>query len=247
MIVVLGWLFRLVGRIVRAVVAFVAALVIVTALVVAGTVFVPDFGGDVVPAPPSPEGGNGTETPPPNETPTDRSDAESERAGDPGATSYETDDGTTVESAAVERAVRERVNEIREEQGAGTLANDEAVASVSRAHSADMHARGYVSHVTPEGDGPFDRYRDREDGDRCRAYGENIAVTYLDRSVQTDDGVERYGTAEEVAEGLVKGWMNSEGHRENLLRAGWTHDGVGVYLADDGTVYATHNFCERAD
>lgn len=246
MTVVLGRLLRLVGRIVRAVVAFAAALVIVSALVFAGTVFAPDLGGDLVPNTPSPEGGDGTEAPASDGTPTNQSGAAAERAGDPGATSYETDDGTTIESAAVERAVRERVNEIRKERGAGTLARDETVASVSRAHSADMHARGYVSHVTPEGDGPFDRYRAREGGDRCWAYGENIAVTYLDRPVQTGDGVERYETTEELAEALVEGWMNSEGHRENLLRAGWTHDGVGVYLADDGTVYATQNFCERA-
>lgn len=167
-----------------------------------------------------------------------------ERApGDPGVTVYEPSE-ESVNSSAVERLVHEEVNDRRTEHDLDRIAWDSTVASVSRAHSRDMADRDYFSHTNPEGEGPYDRYRAVDRG--CRGYGENIAMTWAGRPVDTGDGdAETYVTEEEIAESLVEQWMNSQGHRENILRPEWDSGGVGVYATDDGQLFATHNFCHE--
>ncbi|RQG91501.1 CAP domain-containing protein [Natrarchaeobius halalkaliphilus] len=167
---------------------------------------------------------------------------------DPGVSSYETD-VETVRSDAVEDFVHAAVNDRRADHGLESLEWDGTVASVSRAHSYDMAHRDYFSHGNPDGEGPYDRFSEVDD--YCRGYGENIALTWIDRPIErpgNGDTVEYY-TAEDLATGLVDQWMNSTSHREAILEEhggpGWDRGGVGVYIADDGAVYASHNFCHE--
>ena len=50
-------------------------------------------------------------------------------------------------------------------------------------------------------------------------------------------------TLEGLAQKAVNGWMNSKGHRENILKASYDRTGIGVAVAEDGKVYFTQNFC----
>ncbi|SDQ87248.1 Uncharacterized conserved protein YkwD, contains CAP (CSP/antigen 5/PR1) domain [Natronobacterium texcoconense] len=165
---------------------------------------------------------------------------------DPGESTYGTD-VESISSETVEDFVHAEVNDRRAEHGLEPLEWDGTVASVSRAHSHDMAERDYFAHTNPDEEGPYDRFND-VDG-YCRAYGENIALTWVDRPVERpgDDDLVEYRTAEGVATGLVNQWMNSTAHREAILEEhashGWDRGGVGVYVADDGSVYASHNFC----
>ncbi|ELY57616.1 CAP domain-containing protein [Natronolimnohabitans innermongolicus] len=169
---------------------------------------------------------------------------------DPGASRYETD-VETIDSETVEEFVHAEVNDRRadHDDDLEALEWDGTVASVARAHSGDMAEQDYFDHVNQEGDAPMERFQDVDD--YCRGYGENIALTYVDRTVQdsASDGTVHYQTAEELAEGLVNQWMNSTSHREAILEEGsvpdWDRGGVGVYLTDDGSVYASHNFCQE--
>ncbi|MFC7046156.1 CAP domain-containing protein [Halobacteriaceae archaeon GCM10025711] len=149
----------------------------------------------------------------------------------------------TVTSDEVERLVHEKVNRIRTENGLQTLSHSGAIRSVSRAHSEDMAARDYFSHQNPEGEGPWDRYEGAVDDSACSAYGENIAMNWVDQYVQSDDGTDRYRTNDQVAQAIVDQWMNSDGHRRNILSDYWSSEGVGVWITDDGQVYATQDFC----
>lgn len=168
---------------------------------------------------------------------------------DPGETRYETD-VETVSSIAVEDRVHELVNERRAEHGLEPIGFDGTIASVSRAHSQDMHEREFA-HVNPDGDTPHDRFN--AVADYCRVYSENIARTSVGKPVERSYDGERveYHTAEELAEGLVEQWMNSPEHREAILgeqeavieAGGLDRGGVGVYITDEGRVFATHNFC----
>jgi uncharacterized protein YkwD len=142
----------------------------------------------------------------------------------------------------VETLIHERVNEIRTRNGTSALGHNETVASVSRAHSEDMDDRSYFDHVNPDGEYPWDRYDDVAGG-TCRTYGENIAMNWIGRRVQTSDGIEVYDTNEEVADAIVDQWMNSSGHRQNILADQWDREGLGVYITSDGQVFATQNFC----
>ncbi|NGM69041.1 CAP domain-containing protein [Natronolimnobius sp. AArcel1] len=165
---------------------------------------------------------------------------------DPGESTYETE-VETVSSATVEDFVHAEVNDRRAEHDLEALEWDGTVASVSRAHSVDMAEREYFDHVNPDDEGPYDRF-DAVDS-YCRAYGENIALTWVDRPIDDpgEDETIRYQTAERLATGLVDQWMNSQPHREAILEdhggPGWDRGGVGVYIDDDGAVYASHNFC----
>lgn len=93
-----------------------------------------------------------------------------------------------------------------------------------------MAVRGYFAHQSPEGETAGDRYRTHDHSDR--SYGENIALRQLGATVSVS----------ELAESIVDGWMDSEGHRENILRDRFEAEGIGVYTTNDGTVYATQNF-----
>jgi uncharacterized protein YkwD len=99
------------------------------------------------------------------------------------------------------------VNQERAAAGCAPVAADAALAGVARAHSADMRDRGYFSHTTPEGLDPFDRARAAGVG---YARAENIAR----------------GQADPAA--VMDAWMNSPGHRANVLDCSLTKLGIGV-------------------
>lgn len=165
---------------------------------------------------------------------------------DPNQSAYETD-VETVESETVEDFVHAEVNDRRADHGLEALEWDGTVASVARAHSYDMADREYFDHVNPDGEEPMERFTDVDD--YCRGYGENIAQTWVDRPVGAPGGDDtaHYQSAEALATGLVDQWMNSTPHRQAILEEGdsptWDRGGVGVYIDDDGAVYASHNFC----
>ncbi|MFI8490980.1 CAP domain-containing protein [Streptomyces rubrogriseus] len=98
----------------------------------------------------------------------------------------------------------------RERAGAGlpALAVDARLTAAAQAHSADMVTRDFYSHTDPDGGKPWDRAA-AAGADR-RTVGENIACG-------------QRSPAE-----VVEGWMNSPGHRANILKAGFTHIGVGL-------------------
>ncbi|MHC3439583.1 CAP domain-containing protein [Natrialbaceae archaeon A-gly3] len=161
------------------------------------------------------------------------------------------DDDGALDRALVERYVHEAVNEERTDRGLEALAFDDELREIARAHSEDMAERGYFAHDDPEGNSFADRYE--EHGYECRAYtddgyyytgGENIAYTYFDQPVRTSSGeIVEHTTERELANGIVDQWMNSDGHRENILAEYWNNEGIGIAVTDDNRVYATQNFC----
>ncbi len=106
-----------------------------------------------------------------------------------------------------EQRVVELTNQERRKQGLPDLKLDVNLSKVAREKSNDMQAKGYFSHTSPTYGSPFDMMRDF--GITYQAAGENIA--------------QGQRTPEEV----VQAWMNSEGHRKNILSAEFTHIGVG--------------------
>jgi uncharacterized protein YkwD len=106
-----------------------------------------------------------------------------------------------------EAAVLALVNQARVAAGCGALTVDPALAAVARAHSADMRDRDYFSHTSPEGLSPFDR-AEQAGIDYSRA--ENIA----------------FGQADATA--VMQAWLESPGHRANILDCDLTKLGVGV-------------------
>ncbi len=124
---------------------------------------------------------------------------------------------------AYELKVLELVNAERAKYGLSALSWNDELAQVARAHSKDMATRGFFSHNTPEGKTPFDRIKSA--GISYRSAGENIAA------------------GQKTPEEVVEAWMNSEGHRANILNSSYTQIGVG-YVTGNGSysTYWTQNF-----
>lgn len=105
------------------------------------------------------------------------------------------------------RQVVDLTNEQRRRNGLSDLQIDTRLSSVAQTKSQDMQQNGYFSHTSPTYGSPFDMMRDF--GVSYRTAGENIA--------------QGQRTPQEV----VNAWMNSEGHRRNILNGNFTHIGVG--------------------
>ncbi|MDE7260714.1 MAG: SafA/ExsA family spore coat assembly protein [Oscillospiraceae bacterium] len=109
--------------------------------------------------------------------------------------------------ASYEAEVIRLVNEIRAENGLGALAANWELSRVARYKSEDMSKNRYFSHTSPTYGTPFQMIRSF--GLSYRTAGENIA----------------YGQRTPAA--VVDAWMNSSGHRANILNASYTQIGVG--------------------
>lgn len=133
-----------------------------------------------------------------------------------------------------EQLVHDEVNDVRREHGLSALQYDDGFATDARGHSRDMAQRDYFSHTTPAGTGIRSRY-----GGGCGTVGENIAQTWWRTNIE---GEGRLGSESELAASVVDSWMDSPGHRENILRAGWRSEGIGIAM-DGDKVYVTQGFC----
>ncbi|GAA0938145.1 CAP domain-containing protein [Streptomyces rhizosphaericus] len=102
------------------------------------------------------------------------------------------------------------------------LAPDPRLTAAAQAHSDDMVARDFYSHTGPEGHQPWDRAKAA--GATHRGIGENIAC------------------GQRSPEEVVRGWMNSPGHRANILKPDFTHIGVGHATGSRAGTYWTQVF-----
>ena len=103
------------------------------------------------------------------------------------------------------------VNEIRAENGLKPLTLHWELSRVARYKSEDMKNNRYFSHTSPVYGSPFQMIKNF--GISFRSAGENIAKGYA------------------TPQAVVNGWMNSSGHRANILNSSYTHIGVG-YVAE---------------
>jgi len=144
------------------------------------------------------------------------------------------------------------VNEERAKVRLGPLTWDRELASIALSHSVDMAQRNYFDHYSPEGKDFADRYKEHgyKDktvvGDQVYVGGENLFLNnVVDSYVYDQESGEileyRFNSLEELARSTVDGWMESPGHRENIM-APFTREGIGIEVSDEGKVYITENF-----
>lgn len=124
--------------------------------------------------------------------------------------------------ASFESEVVRLVNAERSKAGLDSLTQDWQLSRVARYKSQDMKDLGYFSHTSPTYGSPFEMMKSF--GITYRTAGENIAKGYS------------------TPEAVVKAWMNSPGHRANILNSSYTHIGVG-YVAQGN--YWTQMFISK--
>lgn len=126
--------------------------------------------------------------------------------------------------ARMESDVRQRINAIRQQQGLAELRHNDKLAQVARSYSRRMAEQNFFAHVSPQGDTLSDRVK------AARIFyfmvGENL---FTSTNIPQPTSV------------AVDGWMNSPGHRENVLRPEFRETGVGVWRRGN-TYYFTQLF-----
>lgn len=158
-----------------------------------------------------------------------------------------------VEAADLAKRLHAQVNKQRKRHGRAALAWSDALSRIAVKHSRDMANRNYLSHDSPEGKDFSFRYR--HGGYVCvirvgmvvYTGAENIALSHLYNTMTTENGIAYFdwNSAQEIAKRTVDGWMNSPGHRENILLPYWQHEGIGIVIESSpgNKIYITQNFC----
>lgn len=126
------------------------------------------------------------------------------------------------DTRAFEREVIRLVNVERAKVGLKPLSENVKLSKVARIKSQDMINKKYFSHYSPTYGSPFDMMK--KFGIRFRAAGENIAM------------------GQKTPKEVMNAWMNSAGHRRNILNPNFTQIGVGVAKDSKGRLYWTQMF-----
>ncbi|MFJ7405910.1 MULTISPECIES: CAP domain-containing protein [unclassified Lysinibacillus] len=129
---------------------------------------------------------------------------------------------TTSDVNAFEQEVVKLTNAERTKAGLKALQTDDKLMAAAREKSQDMQSKKYFSHTSPTFGSPFDRMKAL--GITYKSAGENIA--------------QGQRTPQEV----VQAWMDSPGHRANILNATYTHIGVGYVKSGN---YWTQQFIQK--
>ncbi|MFF3329972.1 CAP domain-containing protein [Streptomyces sp. NPDC002888] len=140
----------------------------------------------------------------PRPTPSRTATKEPERSSTPGTVSAE---------ASAETEVLRLVNEERAKVGCSAVAANSALTKLATNFSDDMAARGFFDHTDPDGASPWDRAA---------------------KAGITDLGGENIARGQADAAAVMEAWMNSPGHRANILNCDFKTLGVGVHYGSGG-------------
>lgn len=124
--------------------------------------------------------------------------------------------------SAIEQEVVRLVNIERQKAGLKLLVADTKLSSVARIKSQDMRDNNYFDHQSPKYGSPFDMMK--KFGISYRTAGENIAA------------------GQTTAQQVMDSWMNSPGHRANILSDKFTKIGVGYVKGGSYGTYWTQQF-----
>ncbi|WP_250007902.1 CAP domain-containing protein [Actinoplanes sp. M2I2] len=114
------------------------------------------------------------------------------------------------------------VNAERKAAGCSSLAGESRLHRAARKHSERQAAQDTMSHQLPGEASMGDRVA--AEGYRWGGVAENVAAGYR------------------TPADVMDGWMNSPGHKANILNCGYKHIGVGLAKSGKGTQYWTQNF-----
>lgn len=129
------------------------------------------------------------------------------------------------DTKAQENEVIRLVNVERAKKGLPALKANWQLSRVARYKSEDMANKGYFSHTSPTYGSPFKMMEDF--GIKFTAAGENIAM------------------GQQTARDVMNAWMNSPGHRNNILSPSFTEIGVGLAKGPNGRLYWTQMFIKK--
>lgn len=155
-------------------------------------------------------------------------DSDSEEVTEPTTlqVDFESEDNE-VNYELVEATIIELTNELRQEQGLSTLVPNDMLRAAAYIRAEELEET--FSHTRPNGSDAFTVFQEEGISYPYHMVGENLAMgTYYLREA-------------EMAQFLFDGWVESEGHYENMIRQEYAEIGVGVHY-DGEILYATQMF-----
>jgi uncharacterized YkwD family protein len=129
---------------------------------------------------------------------------------------------TTSTFSAQQQEVLNIVNKERAAKGLSALKFNTELSKVATTKSQDMIDKGYFAHNSPTYGSPFDMMK--KFGITYKTAGENIAM------------------GQRTPQEVMTAWMNSEGHRKNILNSSFTEIGIGIAKDKNGRLYWTQMF-----
>jgi uncharacterized protein YkwD len=141
----------------------------------------------------------------------------------------------------IEDLIHQKMNDRRQENGLEPLERNETLDQIAQYKSWDMAQRDYFAHTGPNGT-TFGMLRDRYEA-RCENAGQNLAKHRFDPNREYPYPQSELSNPEEISSGIVRGLLNSPGHRANALSPHYDSQGIGVFVDENGTVFVTQEFC----
>lgn len=129
---------------------------------------------------------------------------------------------SNVNAGSYAQQVADLVNEERSKAGLSSLTMNASLSRVAQAKAEDMRDKNYFSHTSPTYGSPFDMMK--QFGISYSAAGENIAK------------------GQRSPESVMTAWMNSQGHRANILNSSYEQIGVGYCTDANGNTYWVQMF-----
>ncbi len=133
-----------------------------------------------------------------------------------------TQNDVVIENNSKASQILSLVNQERQARGLAKLTLDAKANKVAQVKAEDMAKKGYFSHTSPTYGSPFEMLK--YFGVSYKAAGENIAK------------------GQKTAQSVMNGWMNSQGHKANILNSNYTKLGVGYAVDANGTPYWVQMF-----
>lgn len=126
--------------------------------------------------------------------------------------------------AQMEARVQQQINQIRQQNGLSELRTHPKLAQVARDYSRRMAEEAFFSHTSPSGDTMVQRVKSAR-----------IFYTMLGENLFTSTNIPQPVSAS------IAGWMNSPGHRKNILQSDYRETGIGIWRVGN-TYYFTQLF-----
>jgi uncharacterized protein YkwD len=137
---------------------------------------------------------------------------------------------------AIEQAMFNEVNRVREDMGLDALVWDERLTSAARQHSDEMERLYYFAHESPTA-----AFADLSD----RVYLAGLTDISVAENLASENNIPLSADPEVVGREVTKLLMASEHHRANILDRRFTHSGIGCVASAEGTLLCTQLFSKR--
>ncbi|MBU1197477.1 CBS domain-containing protein [Candidatus Micrarchaeota archaeon] len=156
-------------------------------------------------------------------------------------------------TSSIEFLIHQKINYERGKYRLPHLMYDSSLQRTADKHSIDMEENNFFDHINKQGKDPAQRLY--EQGFSCSkqygnliysGVGENIAKEpiFSQRGFLAIFPYVIWNDKEKIASATVEGWMKSPSHRENILTAHYSSEGIGVHRSTFGEYfYITQNFC----